>query len=211
MLRKTNVEKGIIGGIIMKLKKYIRATSFFIVLFTILNSMISVYAVDKVTIPDEIVIRTSKDKINSVQYENYTLSANKIKAEGRDEVVYCLEIDQSYPSGEVFRRDNKLNEEVDGIITNGYPNVSFEELNLSNENDAYFATQIAIWSCLENYDINKIKSNNMAVLNAIKTIYSKGMAENKEVKYGNVEYISPNESVQRVVMVFEKMHPAQEG
>lgn len=51
----------------------------------------------------------------------------------------------------------------------------------------------------------------MAVLNAIKTIYSKGMAENKEVKYGNVEYISPNESVQRVVMVFEKMHPAQEG
>lgn len=153
MLRKTNVEKGIIGGIIMKLKKYIRATSFFIVLFTILNSMISVYAVDKVTIPDEIVIRTSKDTINSVQYENYTLSANKIKAEGRDEVVYCLEIDQSYPSGEVFRRDNKLNEEVDGIITNGYPNVSFEELNLSNENDAYFATQIAIWSCLENYDI----------------------------------------------------------
>nr|WP_294403271.1 thioester domain-containing protein [uncultured Clostridium sp.] len=104
-----------------------------------------------------------------------------------------------------------MNEEVDGIITNGYPNVSFEELNLSNENDAYFATQIAIWSCLEGYDVSKIKSNNMAVLNAIKTIYSRGMAQNKEVKYGNVEYISPNESIQRVVMVFEKLHPAQEG
>lgn len=195
----------------MRLKKYMRVISFFIVFSTILNSMVSAYGADKLTIPDEIVVRVTKERIDSVQYENYTLSANKIKAEGRGEVVYCLEIDQSYPSGEVFRRDDKLNEEVDGIITNGYPNVSFEELNLSNENDAYFATQIAIWSCLEHYDVNKIKSNNMAVLNAIKTIYSKGMAANKEVKYGNVEYISPNENVQRVVMVFEKLYPAQEG
>ena len=37
------------------------------------------------------------------------------------------------------------------------------------------------------------------------------MAEEKEVKYGNVEYISPNESIQRVVAVFEKLYPAQEG
>ncbi|MGM9935199.1 MAG: hypothetical protein ACI32Y_08765 [Clostridium sp.] len=49
------------------------------------------------------------------------------------------------------------------------------------------------------------------MVNAIKTIYSKGMAEGKEVKYGNVEYISPNESIQRVVVVFEKLYPPQEG
>ncbi|WP_294152871.1 Cys-Gln thioester bond-forming surface protein [uncultured Clostridium sp.] len=153
--------------------------SFFIILSTILNSMVSAYGADKITIPDEIIVKSTKDRINTVQCGDYNLSASKIKAEGRDEVVYCLEIDQSYPSGEVFRRDDKLNKEVDGIITNGYPNVSFEELNLSNENDAYFATQIAIWICLEGYDVSKIKSNNMAVLNAIKTIYSRGMAQNK--------------------------------
>lgn len=195
----------------MNLKKYRRLISLFILFSTLLNCTFSAYAAAKVTIPEKIIVRTSKEKIDSVQYENYTLSANKINAEGRTEVVYCLEIDQGYPSGETFTRDYKLNEEIDGIITNGYPNISFEDLNLSSEDEAYFATQIAIWSCLEGYDISKIKSRNAAMVNAIKTIYSKGMAEGKEVKYGNVEYISPNESIQRVVVVFEKLYPPQEG
>ena len=195
----------------MKLKKYIRLISFFIVFSTLLNSTVFAFGAGKVEIPDEIIARVTKEKLNEVQYENYTISANKIKAEGRDEVVYCLEIDQSYPSGEIFKRDDKLNKEIDGIISHGYPNVSFEDLNLSSENEAYFATQIAIWSCLEHYDVNKMKCTNNSILNAIKTIYLKGMAESDEVKYSNVEYISPNESVQRVVMVFEKLYPPQEG
>ena len=212
-IEKTSSELRVIGGIFMKLRKYIRTISFFtffLTLFTILNSIVSISAVSKIDIPDKLIIRVSRDRIYEVQYDNYTIGANKINAEGRNEVVYCLEIDQDYPSGELFERTDKLNEEVDGIITHGYPYVSYKELNVENETQAYFATQIAIWSVLENYDINKLKCDNTAILNAIKTIYAKGIEE-EEVKYGNVEYISPNESVQRVVVVFEKVYPPQEG
>ena len=212
-IEKTSSELRVIGGIFMKLRKYIRTISFFtffLTLFTILNSIVSISAVSKIDIPDKLIIRVSRDRIYEVQYDNYTIGANKINAEGRNEPVYCLEIDQDYPSGELFERTDKLNEEVDGIITHGYPYVSYKELNVENETQAYFATQIAIWSVLENYDINKLKCDNTAILNAIKTIYAKGIEE-EEVKYGNVEYISPNESVQRVVVVFEKVYPPQEG
>ena len=60
------------------------------------------YSDDAWYIPNSITIITEKDKLYEVKYENYTIASKKIRIDGRDEVVYCLEIDKGYPSGQTF-------------------------------------------------------------------------------------------------------------
>jgi TQXA domain-containing protein len=76
----------------------------------------------------------------------------------------------------------EINEKLNNIIAAGYPNRSVSELNLNNENEAYFATQIAIWSLISGYDVNKMKGDNPKILEAIKNIYYDGM----DAKYNGI-------------------------
>lgn len=192
----------------MKINKYIKFICTLLIFPLFLAN--NVYAADRYDIPESITITTDSKKIDEVKYENYTISSNRIRITGRDEVVYCLEIDEGYPSGQVFNLSGVPEEKIDNIIASGYPSKTAEELNLSNEDEAYFATQIAVWCSLEGYDVNKITGKNLNVVEAIKTIYTQGLRARDMKMTVNKEYTSPNRSIQQVVVVF-KVKPAQEG
>ena len=80
----------------MKLKKYIKLLSYFII-FTLLVG-INIGA----SMPDTVKIITEKGILYTVQYDNFDLNVEKIKIEGSNDIVYCLEIDKKYPSGQNF-------------------------------------------------------------------------------------------------------------
>lgn len=192
----------------MKINKYIKFICTLLIFPLFLAN--NVYAADRYDIPESITITTDSKKIDEVKYENYTISSNRIRITGRDEVVYCLEIDEGYPSGQVFNLSGVPEEKIDNIIASGYPSKTPEELNLSNEDEAYFATQIAVWCSIEGYDVNKLTGHNPDVVEAIKTIYTQGLRARDMKMTVNKEYTSPNRSIQKVVAVF-KVKPAQEG
>ena len=75
------------------------------------------------------------------------------------------------------------------------------ELNLDNENEAYFATQIAIWSSVQGYDVNKIKGNNPKILEAIRNIYNDGVSGKYKNKIQSKIYKTSDESVQEVIVI----------
>ena len=179
----------------MKLKKYIKLLSYFIIFILLLGINIGA------SMPDTVKIITEKGILYTVQYENFDLNVEKIKIEGSNDIVYCLEIDKKYPSGQNFLLNGTNNENINNIIAAGYPNRSIAELNLDNENEAYSATQIAIWSSVQGYDVNKIKGNNPKILAAIRNIYNDGVSG----KYKNIIqskiYKTSDNSVQEVIVI----------
>jgi TQXA domain-containing protein len=184
------------GGIKMKLKKYIKLLSYFII-FNILMSSIIIGA-DAV---DTAKIITEKQPLYTVQYDGYDLTARRIRVEGSNNVAYCLEINKKYPSGQNFSLNANPSEVIHNIVAAGYPNRSVAELNLDNENEAYFATQIAIWSSMEGYDVNKIKGDNPKIIEAIKNIYNDGMSGKYTSKIRIKEYKTNDESIQDIIVV----------
>lgn len=179
----------------MKFKKYPKFLSYFIIFTLLLVTNI------EASMPDTVKIITEKGILYTVQYDNFDLNVEKIKIEGSNDIVYCLEIDKKYPSGQNFLINGTNNEKINNIIAAGYPNKSVAELNLDNENEAYSATQIAIWSSVQGYDVNKIKGGNPKILAAIKNIYNDGISG----KYKNIIqskiYKTNNESVQEVIII----------
>ena len=179
----------------MKFKKCIKVLSYFII-FTLLIG-INMGA----NMPDTVNIITEKGILYTVQYENFDLNVEKIKIEGSNDVVYCLEIDKNYPSGQKFLLNGTNNEKINNLVAAGYPNRSVAELKLDNENEAYFATQIAIWSSVQGYDVNKIKGDNPKILAAIRNIYNDGVSG----KYKNIIqskiYKTSDNSVQEVIVI----------
>lgn len=178
----------------MNLKKYTKLMTY-LILLTLFAGLI--IAAD---IPNPVKIITQKGVLYKVQYEKFDLNVEKIKMEGRNDIVYCLEVDKKYPSGQNFSLTGTSVEEINNIIGAGYPNRNPAQLNLDNENQAYFATQIAIWSFKEGYDVNKITGDNPKILAAIKTIYNDGMSG----KYKNIIqsklYKTIDEAVQEVIV-----------
>lgn len=178
----------------MNLKKYTKLMTY-LILLTLFAGLI--IAAD---IPNPVKIITQKGILYKVQYNNFDLNVEKIKIEGRNDIVYCLEINKKYPSGQSFSLTETSGEEINNIIGAGYPNRTPAQLNLDNENQAYFATQIAIWSFKEGYDVNKITGANPKILAAIKTIYNDGMSG----KYKNIiqskVYRTTDEAVQEVIV-----------
>ena len=178
----------------MNLKKYTKLMTYLILLTLVIGVLTGA------DIPSSVKIITQKGILYKVQYNNFDLNVEKIKIEGRNDIVYCLEINKKYPSGQSFSLTGTSGEEINNIIGAGYPNRTIAQLNLDNENQAYFATQIAIWSFKEEYDVNKITGANPKILAAIKTIYNDGMSG----KYKNIiqskVYKTTNESIQEVIV-----------
>lgn len=74
------------------------------------------------------------------------------------------------------------------IIENGYPVKTYEELGVDNKQEAYFATQEAIYAYLENKDIDKYIAENEQgerILSCAKQILEK--AKNDEVSFTQVD------------------------
>lgn len=162
-------------------------------------------------VPSSIVFNTKDNRVGRVLYEDLTrqknqrfyLEAKQIVEDNGQDIAYCLDIEKSYPSGEVFTLSGDPLPEVRSLIAAGYPSRTPEQLNLKTSGDAYFATQIALWCYLEGYDVYKIHSDNAEVVSAIRSIYNDGV---KGVATSTNYYIKDyftNDKVQNIVVAFK--------
>ena len=182
--------------------------NIFIVLFTliisVINLTINVIAdpIEKIPIPNHTIITAKDGIINVVGYENFYLQAQRIESDVG--IGYCIEVEKDYPTGQNFEFVGKPARQVVGMMAAGYPNKTAAELGLTTDDNAYFATQIAIWCVTEGYPPNKFKSKDKELLQAIKNIYEEGMQyTGNDLDYTVMEYYY-SDSIQRIVIYINK-------
>lgn len=184
----------------MKLKKQIKQI---LSILAVLMISFNIIGASSEEFPKELKISVSKNDIYQIEYVNFDISSRKMNVKGRNETVYCLEIDKDYPGNQTFKLQGSLDKKLSAIIDCGYPNRSAKDLNLSDDDQAYFATQTAIWTYLEGYNLNKMRGNKK-VINAIKQIYNDGM---KQAYSSNNEYKTykiSDKSIQEAIVIFNK-------
>lgn len=161
---------------------------------------------------NKMVVSTGDNVLGSIGYEDFYLIAKEITTEVG--AAYCLEVEKEYPNGEMFEFEGTPEKNIIGIMAAGYPNKSAEELGLTSDGDAYFATQMAIWCFSEGYIPKKFKSSDKNMLQTIKNIYEEGMQySGEDVGHIAMEYYY-NDSVQRIVAYIvenEEVMPPSEG
>ncbi|WP_195262658.1 thioester domain-containing protein [Clostridium sp. 1001275B_160808_H3] len=149
---------------------------------------------------NEVKITTDNYYVGEVEYENFNIKAKMIREVETNQIGYCLEIDKSYPKGETFKENGYATKQLAGILASGYPSKSYSELKLYSEEEAYFATQIAVWSFVEGYDVNGFKGDTR-VVEAIKKIYNEGIRKDEQ-SYSN-EYMLyySNDNIQDIALI----------
>lgn len=161
---------------------------------------------------NKMVVSTGDNVLGSIGYEDFYLIAKEITTEVG--AAYCLEVEKEYPNGEMFEFEGTPEKNIIGIMAAGYPNKSAEELGLTSDGDAYFATQMAIWCVSEGYIPKKFKSSDKNMLQTIKNIYEEGMQySGEDVGHIAMEYYY-NDIVQRIVAYIvenEEVMPPSEG
>ena len=182
--------------------------NIFIILFTLLllitNLSANVMALptEKLSIPNHVTVTVGDEIINEIAYENFILEAKRIETSVGP--GYCLEVEKDYPSGELFEFVGKPAKQVVGMMAAGYPNKTAAEIGVSTDDNAYFATQIAIWCVTEGYSPNKFRSRDKELLQAIKNIYEEGMQyTGNELDHIAMEYYY-SDSIQRIVVYINK-------
>ena len=158
------------------------------------------YSYWAIKLDNEVKITTDNYYVGEVEYENFNIKSKMIREVETNQIGYCLEIDKSYPKGEVFKENGYATKQLAGILALGYPSKSYSELKLYSEEEAYFATQIAVWSFVEGYDVNGFKGDTR-VVEAIKKIYNEGIRADEQ-SYSNeyMLYYSTNE-IQDIVLI----------
>jgi TQXA domain-containing protein len=172
--------------------------SIFIILLLILLLSNFNYNCWALQLGDETQITTEQDYVGEVQYEDFIIKAKIIREVKTNAIGYCLEINKDYPSGETFKSVGYATEELAGILSAGYPSKTYSELNLNSEEEAYFATQVAIWSLIEGYDVDAFRGERR-VVEAIKKIYNEGTTKQDELYFGKFVIYDYNETEQSVV------------
>lgn len=95
-------------------------------------------------------------------YYNYVNAKGEIK----EIPAYCVNpnttgVPQTVDVGESIEylaEEKTSDPKVLGIVANGYPTRSLEELGLENKYQGYYATKMALWCyLLSNWDINNLK------------------------------------------------------
>lgn len=182
--------------------------NIFIILFTVLllitnlSSNVMALPTEKLSIPNHVTVTVGDEKINEIAYENFILEVKRIETSVGP--GYCLEVEKDYPSGQRFEFVGKPARQVVGMMAAGYPNKSAAEIGVSTEDNAYFATQIAIWCVTEGYSPNKFRSRDKELLQAIKNIYEEGMQyTGNELDHIAMEYYY-SDSIQRIVVYINK-------
>lgn len=84
-------------------------------------------------------------------------------------VAYCMDYDiKNPPNGTGLQYLKNVNSnKVVAVLMNGYPNKTAAQMGLSNNQEAYLATQMAVWAAVNgtsetkglNFDINKLQPN----------------------------------------------------
>ena len=148
---------------------------------------------------------TLEDKLGDYQIHSYDdpisyVSYNQIRQksytyfyfneEGEEESVYCLNIGlpgaEAFEEGYIVTADEAIRDKtLASVISYAYPYQSLEELGLKTVDEARFASQFAIWSCLNRFNLDLLTPNEpqyQRVIDAIKNIYYNGMSHPYERK-----------------------------
>lgn len=148
---------------------------------------------------DSIVISSSNTLPYDIQYNDNKIEIKKIIS--NIGLGYSLDRLKPYPHGETFKPDSLSNTGINNILSYGYPNKTAIELNLINNDDAYVATQLAIWSYLEGWDIEKININNLRLKNALNYIYYTSLSNTQNNHPINLNIYSCNKKIQSIILV----------
>ncbi len=183
----------------MKLKErtLIKTLSLMVIIFLCLN--INTFAE---VVPVSIIITTEGKIINTVTYGRYEIRAEKIVSQDKKSLGYCLEIEKEYPSGEKFNLTYDMEDQVLGILKAGYPDHTPEELGLANEDEAYFATQVALWCYLEKYNVEALDGD-ARIIKAIKEIYN-GSDKTRSLSDYEIKTYYTAAEVQDIIMLLRK-------
>lgn len=139
-------------------------------LYLLLICITLIFSTNLNTLAISLKFNTSKE-IGEFSYNGSTYGIKKIHSIPKtDKTYYCLEINNDYPNDHSFDVAVKSNDKVATLLFYGYPNISPASLGVKSDNDAYVATQIALWSLVENFDVSKIKTPKKEISNAITAI-----------------------------------------
>ncbi|PDZ06688.1 TQXA domain-containing protein [Bacillus cereus] len=86
------------------------------------------------------------------------------------QIAYCLTLGLKSPNGEDLPEMGKTDNVVYRVLLNGFPQKSVEQLGVANQNEAHYATQLAVWNALGQLDINELNHTNKNVEKAAKAI-----------------------------------------
>lgn len=198
MLEKIQKKTRKINAII-KQSQIRRIKIYIFVTLVIFNSITQIYAIENSDItygdyrvlcykdPNKYITYMEREQTN---YEYYYIK------DGVEYSVYCLDLGkkgaEENNDGYIVNAQEKINDKtLNNIVLNCYPYKSIEDLGVENKSQARFASQFAVWTYINNLDLNSIKATEAryeCVVNAIKSIYNCGISQNNY----NVEL---NESV----------------
>ncbi|MEH7059217.1 VaFE repeat-containing surface-anchored protein [Bacillus wiedmannii] len=86
------------------------------------------------------------------------------------QIAYCLTLGLKSPNGEDLPEMGKTDNVVYRVLLNGFPQKSIEQLGVANQNEAHYATQLAVWNALGQLDVNELNHTNKNVEKAAKAI-----------------------------------------
>ncbi|KIV72281.1 Cell wall surface anchor family protein [Bacillus mycoides] len=102
-------------------------------------------------------------------------------------IAYCLTYGLKSPNGEDLPEMSKTNDIVYRVLLNGYPQKSPSELGVSNEEEAHYATQLAIWHVLDQVSMYDLTYYNKNVIQAeYKMVIAAQKSQDTQEIYMNV-------------------------
>ena len=174
-----------------------------IVIMLLINLSVTNIVTSKTIAPEYVRFSTERKVKDKIYFDGFYLEVEKIQSDIG--VAYCLEVEKDYPTNENFQLEGEVSEIAKKVLAVGYPNITIEELKVDNDDDAYVATQVALWSMIEGYNVSSIRGDNAKVIECIKDIYSKSLNANADALMKDVKSYYLNEETQRVALVTDKI------
>ena len=123
----------------------------------------------------------------------------------KDSVLYTLNRDNTIVMTLFTNAESYVDAVCERILENGYPNKTYQELGLSNRQQAYFATQEALYAYLENKDMEKYIAENeegTLILNSAKQILEKAKKEDVVIKAVDEEWKEYSQTEEQVYKTY---------
>lgn len=97
----------------------------------------------------EVTVKIDDLGTNAVCYDLYNEKDVLYKFITLDEeIAYSIDYECDEPNGDTVTFRNYLSDQAMAIMINGYPNNTLETMGCANEDEAYMATQMAIWEVM---------------------------------------------------------------
>ena len=155
-------------------KKYIVGTIILLLISSVLIYNINSNFKENNTLPQNIatVTKTKKEPktITSGELTKYMIDdLNNIyvkiaNTKLGDNVAYSITYNYDIiPQGELSYTKYFVSGELTSVFMNGYPNLSYEEMDLQNEEEAYIATQLAVYEIISRKQLTDISNGTFSL------------------------------------------------